>query len=374
MTTIPEPFAPPPAPPASPRRVLPAILLGAVGIVAAMRLGMLFGREVKHMAGPALMGPGELLWLPLAWFIAVAAHEAGHLWFGALAGLKPLLYVVGPLRVRKDGARFRVEFNDNLATWGGLAAAIPPDSERFESRMMQLVAGGPAASLTLSLVCLAVVAGFGIESTVFFVITGGLSALLTLATLIPMSAGGFMSDGAQLLAYRRGGSDVELRGVLLSLSGASMAGTRPRDLDSALIRRALALEGAPLARTAMLSIAACAAVDRGEDAGALFAELATRFHTYPDGFRQGLALWLAWYTASERHDLDIARAWLVRGRGGIADSALRELAEGAIAALAGDSAGASTAIARGKARGAGMDPGTDRLVRDLLGRLGSSAC
>lgn len=369
MTTRHDTFVPPPAPPASPRAVWSRLLLLAVGVAVGASLGLVAGRALKHSAGSGLMARGDLLWLPLAWLLAVAVHEAGHLAFGALAGLRPVLYVVGPLRVRRDGARFRVEFNDNLATWGGIAAAVPPDSERFVSRMMQLVLGGPVASVLLALACAAVVAALGIAHSMFFAITCGMSALIAIATLLPVNGGGFMSDGAQLLAYARGGGDVELRGVLLSLAGASMAGMRPRDLDPALVRRGLALEGKPLARVALLSIAACAAVDRGEDAGPHFAELASRFHEYPDGFRQSIALWLAWYTASELRDLDLARAWLERGRGGIVDGAQRELAEAAVATIAGDAAAAGAAIAKARTRGAGMDPGTDQLVRDLLRRL-----
>ncbi len=366
-------FAPTAAPPASPRRRTELLLLVAIGLVMGAAGGWLIGRALKPL-GPRPEGAEAMLWwLPLAWWIAVAVHEAGHLWMGVRQGMTPVLYVAGPLRVARDGGRMRVSFNTNLATWGGLAASIPSDTARFCERMGWVVAAGPLASLALALVCGALVASVGIAHATPLVTLGMLSAAIFVATMVPTTVGGFSSDGAQLIAFRRGDQKMELRGLLLALAGAGMAGARPRELDRALIERGLALEGTPLERLSLLSTAASAALDRGEDASQLFAEIARRWYDYPDGFRQVLALWLAWFVAAQRGDLATAREWLARGKGGLVDGALRELAEAAVAALEGDTAARDSALARAATRGPGMDPGGDRLVRDLLARLERAA-
>ncbi len=359
-------FAPPAPPPPAQRRI--ATLLGMIagGMLFGALGGWALGRVMKHSGAAPAHAPTDLLWLPLAWWFAVAMHEAGHLLMGVRTGMTPVLYVVGPLRVSRDGGRMRPGFNSNFATWGGLAASVPHDVERFSERMSAVVAGGPLASFALALVCGAIVVLSGGAAPPLVGMTALLSAAIGVATLVPSTAGGFMSDGAQLLAFRRGDAKMELRGLLLALAGAGMAGMRPRELDRALIERGLALEGTPLERLSLLSTAASAAVDRGDDAAAYFAEIAQRWYDYPDGFRQVLALWLAWFLAARRRDLGTAREWLARGKSGLVDGALRELAEAAVADLAGDAAARDAALARAAKRGPGMDAGSDKLVRDLL--------
>ncbi|MFN8586181.1 MAG: M50 family metallopeptidase [Candidatus Eisenbacteria bacterium] len=363
-------FAPPPAPPAKPKRFLGWFLMLAVGMAVGLVGGGMIGRALKHAAPDALPQAGGAAglwwWLPLAWWVTVAVHEAGHLWMGVRMGMTPVLYVAGPLRVARDGTRMRAGFNANFATWGGLAASVPHDTTRFSERMSWVVAGGPLASFAFAAVCAGVVAIVGPAFAMPAATLGLMSGAIGVATLLPSTIGGFSSDGAQLLAYRRGDAKMELRGLLLALAGAGMAGVRPRELDRALIERGLALDGTPLERLSLLSTAASAALDRGDDAAALFAEIARRWYDYPDGFRQVLALWLAWYVATARRDLGTAREWLARGKGGLVDGALRELAEAAVASLAGDGAARDAALARAAKRGPGMDVGGDKLVRDLL--------
>lgn len=365
-------FSPPAPPPPASRDKSSFIVLFAAFTVAGLGGGMALGKLVRRTMGGGHMDASALVWLPIAWFVAVAVHEAGHLFAGVRTGMTPVLYVVGPLRVSRDGDRMRVGLNTNFAAWGGLAASVPRDTDRFAQRMSWVVAGGPLASFAFALAC-AVLARWAAQQAPFAITSLSsfalVSAAIGVATLLPMTVGGFPSDGAQLLAYRRGEAKVELRGLLLALAGAGMAGTRPRDLDRALIERGLALEGTRLEQLSLLSTAASAAVDRGDDATPLYADIARRWYDYPDGFRQVLALWLAWYVAARRGDAALAGEWLERGKGGLVDGALRELAEAAVASLAGDTAARDAAIARADTRGPGMDVGGDKLVRDLLAAI-----
>jgi hypothetical protein len=360
-------FTPPPAPPPSPKRVLPFLLLVAAGAAVGVGVGAVLERSVKREELGVAAAPFALARILFAWFVSVAVHEAGHLLFAMRSGMKPLLYIVGPLRVSWEGGRTRIGFNGNLATWGGLAAAIPPTIERLRERMRWLVAGGPLASLTLAAAC-GLLSLLDPPRAIPVALLGVMSLGIFLITSVPLAAGGFQSDGAQLLSLHRGGPDVERRMLLVLLSGSSMSGQRPRELDPELLASALRLEGNALGRAAAVLLACTVAVDRGEPAEDWFAELGSLYFAYPDAFRQSIALWMAWYVAAEHRDPALAKEWLQRGRGGIVDPALRDLAEAAIMDATGDRESACVIAARGRSRASGMDPGTGRLIRDLLER------
>ncbi|MGK7312515.1 MAG: hypothetical protein ACN0LA_09770 [Candidatus Longimicrobiales bacterium M2_2A_002] len=79
----------------------------------------------------------------------LAVHEAGHLLAGRLVGFRFLLFIVGPLRVAREGDRVQVGWNRSLSLAGWLAATGPtPDRlERLRRRTAIMVAGGPLTSL-----------------------------------------------------------------------------------------------------------------------------------------------------------------------------------------------------------------------------------
>lgn len=371
----PEPlsFTPPPAPPPRPRQVLPFLAMVVVGAAFGLLGGRVLGHALRARHALGDLPAWAVSWLPLAWLVAVAVHEAGHLVAGVAAGMRPLLWIVGPLRLTWEGGRIRAAFNPHLATWGGIAACVPTDPARTRAHLTRFVAGGPLASVLLALACAGLAAAFGVARVAPVVLTGFMSGCIAIATLIPSRIGGLRSDGAQLLGLLRGSEDVALRALVTSIVAQSLAGRRPRDLDRTLLDRALAMRDSPADRTAMLLTAALAAADRGEDAGALFAEVGSRFHDYPPGFRQEIAHWLAWFVASVRGDLDTARRWLALGKGGLRDGAIAELAEASVAALAGDRSLALRAAERGLARPIGIDPGSAVFVREQLERVRDAA-
>lgn len=344
--------------------ILSSVVFGILGYWAGQHLATLPGGRRPSL----LVIPGFLF----SWFFATAVHEAGHLLGGMTQGLRPLLYMVGPLRLTWVGGRVRAGFNRNAGLWGGLAAALPSDYERIAERMQWMIAGGPLAS-----VALAFLAGFAAwaldgEAQLFAQMTALVSGGIGFLTMVPSTMGGFSSDGAQWLEYRRGGEEAERRALVLGIVGASMAGRRPRELDRTAIERALALPADPVGRLSVVTIAACAAVDRGEDGRELFAEMASSFRAYPAAFRQSLALWLAWHSIVSFGDVETAKAWLALAKGGIVDPELRDLVDAVIARAEGREDACRAAIARGLSRGPGLDPGGSILVRDLLRKLGDT--
>jgi hypothetical protein len=174
-------------------------------------------------------------------------------------------------------------------------------------------------------------------------IIGGFSLLIFVVTALPFRAGGFMSDGMQFVELMRGGSAVEERQTLTLLMGQSMAGTRPRELDQTLIKRALGFDKEPLREVVAHMYAYYAALDGGNESVVLEQAdwLAEHVTQMPLGFRQSLTLELAMHEAT-RGNAENAREWMNQSKGGVVDGARRALAEALLAIAVGDKDNAKT--------------------------------
>lgn len=92
---------------------------------------------------------GAVLGLPLAVWLVLLVHEAGHLAAARLQGWPFLLLLVGPLRVVRGASGLVWGLNRAWPTWGGLTASIPPVDHTFRRQMLLMVLAGPLASATL---------------------------------------------------------------------------------------------------------------------------------------------------------------------------------------------------------------------------------
>jgi hypothetical protein len=282
--------------------------------------------------------------------VVMAIHELGHLMGGFSRGMKFLLFIVGPFQWIKtpDGIRFSLVFN--LGNFGGLAAAMPDPNREFSPQMKRLIISGPLASFMLTII--GVLAGLLLtgKPAFYFYFIGGLSFLIFLLTALPFRAGGFMSDGMQLLELMRGGVGVEERQTILNLMMQSMAGTRPRDLDQSIIERMLRFESLdPMRQVIARLYAYLSSSDRGEH------ELASEYidwmqqhiEQYPQGFRQSLILEICLdYLRQGR--LEEARRWMKKSAGGIVDESRRALVEAELALAENNKEQAIKAIAKAR--------------------------
>ena len=113
------------------------------------------------------------------------------------------------------------------------------------------------------------------------------------------------------------------------------------------------------------------AMDRGEQQRVHehAAWLAGHLDEYPQGFRQSITVELC-LAAAQAGDLDGAREWWQRSRGGVVDAARRALAEASLAALEGDEERLQRKVAEGrKAMSRGMDPGVNVMTDEQLAGL-----
>ncbi|MET1162472.1 MAG: site-2 protease family protein [Pseudoxanthomonas sp.] len=358
-------------------------LKSGLGLLAMLAAGGLLGYATGRITAGSASGlrsvmdalsPWDLLALPVLVLAVIAVHEAGHLLMGLRQGMRFLLYVVGPFGLVGGGEGIRFRWFFNLGTLGGLAAAMPDPQRPLAAQMKPMVLGGPLASLLLAIGGFVVMAIGDGRFAAYALIVGLLSAAIFVVTALPFRAGGFMSDGMQWLAYRRGGAGIARRARLTTLMGMSMAGIRPRALDAETLRLALEAADGSEALTDMGAwfYAYARDLDRGEveAADTWLKKMADALGAYPDGFRQSIAIELAIHSALHRRDLAEASRWLRSARGGIVDAARRHLAEAAMAALQGDAAGAEKLLVQADKRlKQSMDPGFALLSRDQIDAL-----
>lgn len=352
------------------------LALGAVRFLGEDMTGVA-GRDELRAAFGAWTGAVLVAVALAAMWLAILAHEAGHLVGGALARFRFHLLVAGPLRVERDGERVRVGLNRDLSLYGGIAGSLPTGTHALPRRLGVMVAGGPAVSFLLAGVAAALVAGplAGAPALLksmlgmMMIISGGLGVV----TLIPMRFSGFASDGARLLRLARGGPQARREAAMLSLIAVSVAGTAPRDWPAETVRAVTEpRDGSSDEVTASL-LAYSHLLDRGDTAGARRAlhralELADR---YPQPFVPGLMAEAAFFEGFVTRDAAAARAYLaeVPEKSPAVKPYDRLRAEAALALAAGDRAGAAQRIERARAAA----PADDAFRRALLERMAAAA-
>jgi hypothetical protein len=282
--------------------------------------------------------PNPLIYLALAplIFTAVVFHELGHVIGGLLAGFRFISLAAGPLRVIATAQGVRLGWNRNLELAGGMATTLPTDGGNLRLRLMAAVGSGPLSSLLLGL------AGGGLAIRLLpeapdlgaLAAMMGLSGLaIFLATISPQQSGGAQSDGEQLLALLRGGSQMELHELNLRIQISSMQGARPRDwaITSLLHAFAHCVEKDDEWAQAGL-LAYYHALDNGDKAiaGRFLEQVLSDFEGFSPGMRHSLALESAFYQARYCQDPVLGHAWLGRGREDLFGPHTRLRAEAAV--------------------------------------------
>lgn len=326
-------------------------------IATGVAIGSLFASAGSPLRdGLAGLTPAVLLWVFPLGYLSICLHEAGHLLAGRLVGFRFLLFVAGPLKISRanlgQAARVEIGLNLNPGLFGGLSASQPLDFQDLNRRFAWVAAGGPLASLGLGLLGLGGAAWLR-ESQLYLAFICGMAALVSLgifcATLIPMQAAGYPTDGAQLLALRRGGEVGRLRALLIMLQASSTRGVRPRDLDEDLLAQAMACRSGSYLDVLPTIYAFYKALDAGQipAAGAYLDAALSGSDLLPQGFRQALRLEAAYFTAFHRHEPITARRWLEDSRGNVAESQTRLRAEAAVLLAEGERAQAMDRAALG---------------------------
>lgn len=366
------------------RSLLAGMAGGVVGALLAAGAIRLLGEGVTGLGGKAALraayGPWTVVLVMLTAFaaawLAILAHEAGHVVGGWLGRFRFHLLVAGPLRVERDAAdRVRVGLNRDGSLAGGIAAMMPTGTDALGRRMALMVAGGPGTSFLLA--GAAALAGPMADGAplarlllgILVIMSGGLG----MVTLVPMRFSGFASDGAQLLRLARGGPDARRHAQIMSLVAMSVAETPPREWPEEAVRAVTALrDGGPDECSASL-LAYSHFLDRGDTGRARQAlhralELADQ---YPQPFVPALMAEAAFFDGFVTRDAAAARAYLaeVPEKAPAVKPFDRLRAEAAVALAEGDRAGAAERIQRARA----VLPDKDAFRLALLDQMAAAA-
>lgn len=182
-----------------------------------------------------------LFCLVAAIFLALAAHELGHLLTGLALGFKFWLFVVGPLGIKRtEKGNINVYFNTDLAYAGGVASTAPVTAspENYRKFAAAIIAG-PLTSLALAVVCLLVFPYLAPALATLVGFTGIVSMGIFLATTLPGRSGGFFTDRARFQRLMRPGKTRETEQALLEVVAISSSQNSYRNLNPeklALIR------------------------------------------------------------------------------------------------------------------------------------------
>lgn len=338
-------LAVPPQPPRAPAWRQPAFWLqGGLGMLAGglVTYSALRALQVVDGAGAALVFVALVLiaWLQIVW------HEAGHAIGGLLSGHRALAFGVGPLRLERQGERWRLRWAGSIRGIGGFALLFPREGEGTRGERAAYLLGGPLANLLAAAVAwpFALVepgasAGW---SEVLARIVVGTGLFIGLSNLVPFLAGGWASDGRQLWKLWQGADEARAMAMLSRLGSLSMAGVRPRDWPR---DAAAGIDLAALPQGIAEAFARCRvvqALDAREyrDPAALDAAttLVRGFWQGPEGVRPINALLLARWALDAVGDPELAAQWATLGEGGMLDqSAQRAVLAAWIALRRGDS-------------------------------------
>ena len=345
-------------PPTPWREMLTSTILGGcvsyVGIKMVMDAQLV--RELVGMAPIHTLAFAAVA-IVLVW-LALLVHEVGHLLGGWLGGLRPFLLLAGPLRVNFEdrGAAFR--YNGEISTWGGLALALPRGEQVERRAVAMMVGGGPGASVVLAGAAWMMPAE-GLMTQGWLSLLWITSSAIAMGTLLPMSMGGYVSDGSQLLQLLLGSPDSVHRLELAAVAGQSAAGQRPRQWPVKILEKIAEAAQAPQLRTsALLMKAQCeddrhpqAILDGEHPAYRAFEALAFDLHhgglvNYPKAFRAALLLPVATFLGQRMGEAAAASDWLQSSEGGIAQVWERLHARAALAWAEGDPLRARTLAAQ----------------------------
>lgn len=218
------------------------IVCGGIGFFAG-KMGTTASAGMSKLSVITLV----LLFIPI-FFVVIAIHEAGHAIAGVWVKFSFKTYIVGPFLWEKSNNKWEFKWNKNVNTAGGMVICMPQGTENLSKRFAIYAAGGPIASLVLTLIA------YGLYSLISttpstpieilrnaMFIMAVLSLIIFITTALPLRANGFSSDGARVLRLLKGGDTARFELLILKLVTNASSGVRPKNMDSNELNEALVL-------------------------------------------------------------------------------------------------------------------------------------
>lgn len=314
---------------------LKQLIVFALFGLAGLGIGAFLRRlDVNPGPVPAFSLPQIILMAAIALFLVLLSHELGHLLAGKLAGMRPFLLIIGPLKVFATQNGLQIGLNRNLSLAGGLAACLPQTTDHLKRQLLIMATGGPLASLLGGLlgIGLFLLLPSGFLLKYFGLVFGVMAMAIFIVTSIPGKTSGFQTDGGQILSLLRGGADVEQRALLVILQAESLKGTRPRDWPDDILRRLLEMHATPMLDAAAQLMNYYHALDSGNlaRAGESLQSLLTIEAQIPEGFKQAVYLEQAFFLALYHGDAASAERFFHKSTGALVEQSTILRAEAAL--------------------------------------------
>jgi hypothetical protein len=271
---------------------------------------------------------GPVFWMAflllpcLAFLAAIAAHEAGHLLVGRMAGFEPVRIKVGSFSfatsfANQDG-RQKLRGEEILSL--GLAVVKTNNKEHLQRRLLYLFLGGPLANLLVPLLLealfylLPIPWGGAYSLVAFSVHVFSIVALLFgIASLVPdTNASGNFSDGARIVMLLKNDLRAARWLAIIELQLALNEGEHPRNWDESLVNRAVAVKDDSLDTVVANWLGYLWAAGHQELTGATkyLEDALAVMGSSPGSLRGRLFLEAAIFQAWYRHNASKARFWV----------------------------------------------------------------
>jgi hypothetical protein len=283
-------------------------------VVMAISIGWAVGSDLGWFDSlPDSPASNGWLLLP-ALYLAILIHELGHLAVGKLAGMNPGALCVGGMLLAKSGDHWVFQFHRKYL-FGGFAAPLPAKNDFQRARHAWMVAGGPLASILLTIVCGLAIRAFG-TGVWDWIGTMFLSSVITVASsVIPYKVSGTMSDGARLWQLLTNPDRARRWMAVVALQAENMKGVRPRDWNAEVVQQALeTVESEP-----SYAVVQMLAGYRSNDQGDQDAALQRLENALAGASRNGNKMILracfldaGGMSAKQRHNPAQARVWMER--------------------------------------------------------------
>ena len=218
-------------------------------LVIGGALGYLFGKYglssvLKDL--PKVYVLGLLASLIPIYFLVVGFHEIGHAVAGKMMGFDFRMFIIGPFFFEKENEKWKFKCNKSLNLSGGMVICLPTSEENLRKKFINYVAGGPLASLFLSVFIFSIwyfwPANVPNNALKFFgivlLISSFLSFLIFLITVIPFKSGTFYSDGGRIKRLMKNDDTSEMEILFLKIMSKTNAGVRYSNIDEDDLERA----------------------------------------------------------------------------------------------------------------------------------------
>ena len=278
----------------------------------------------------------------LAFVLAVALHEVGHVLAGLRAGFHFAFMMFWPVQIRRKGERglsIRPMFNSGLGL-GGIAGMVPIPGLDLRKAYLTMLWGGPLASLLWGVASISIALLTGFPSSVpgsIFWLMGIISLLVFVTSIIPRSVAGYLTDGAAIKLLSRGKPEqVEIYVAALELSSEVATGKRPSECNPLPLNTLLRVEPDDQMFARGRYFGFLAAADSGdlEKARSYMTELISGINKTPILVRASYQIMDAWLHAREGKTEE-ARQLLKISQGGLVEKCDQVMVEAVILAAEG---------------------------------------